>query len=51
MKSWVHGKAKNTVKVTVSLEKKEQTEELEVPGTHEIRDLKNQPVVTGGTGI
>ena len=22
-----------------------------VPGTHEIRDLKNQPAVTGGTGI
>ena len=50
-KSWVRGKAKNTVKATVSLEKKEQTEEPEVPGTHEVRDLKNQAAVTGGTGI
>lgn len=50
MKSWVHGKAKSTVKATGSLEKKEETE-LEAPGAHKVRGLKNQPAVTGGTGI
>lgn len=35
----------------VNLAKKEEREELEVPVTQEIKDLKSQPVVTSGARI
>lgn len=35
----------------VNLAKKEEREELEVPVTQEIKDLKGQPVVTSGARI
>lgn len=38
----------NSESDTVNLAKKEEREELEVPVTQEIQDLKSQPVVTSG---
>lgn len=41
----------NSESDTVNLAKKEEREELEVPVTQEIKDLKSQPVVTSGARI